>query len=183
MEKGISKTSLTLILSGLLFYIFILFGRLSLPLPDKPFFGRYQFAADIGTETHKHDDLINKIKRDNGIENLDIKIFIGPYFKIMESIASLLKSTPKLYLVIIDADFYSKLTTEEKEAVIAHEIGHVFFSYSPDAGLEEIAYYQMMADTFAMRYVRPEVFSKTLDKIYKEYFIRKENAEKILKSK
>lgn len=89
------------------------------------------------------------------------------------------------YYIVVDSDFYKSLNSEEKKAVIAHEMGHI-------DSMEKLLKIEMEVDSLATKYVSPQTFIDMLNKaipdkdtrkISKEYKLRIENLEKLKQSR
>lgn len=136
------------------------------------------------------DKILVQIKNDLKIST-EVVMLEGSYWNTS---GILVASFPKLqtdgysfskYYIIIDSNFYKSLNSEEKKAVIGHEMGHI-------KGVEQLTNIEIDADTFATKYVSPQTFIDLLNKAIpdenylrfsKQYKLRMESLEKIKKSK
>lgn len=133
-------------------------------------FGEVTAGQDEAVPTIQDQQLVLKIKKDisfkekiilsigpyEGLKDIDLKngVVISVDFESPAYIA-ILNST---YYILIDYDFYKKLTQEERRYVIAHEIGHAHTQ------LFRGIIAQKSADIFALRYVGPDIIIGFLDK-------------------
>jgi hypothetical protein len=84
-------------------------------------------AIDLGTETTAHKDFINKLTQNTELsQRATIRVFLGPYALLFGN-KGILIQTPPNYYVFIDTNFYRSLNQNEKEALIAHELGHAVY--------------------------------------------------------
>ncbi|MBI2062459.1 MAG: hypothetical protein HYT64_02105 [Candidatus Yanofskybacteria bacterium] len=137
----------------------------------------------LGTPNHDYDDLLKKIKKDINHEEVNIKILIGPYFENFGIQGQLMRTDPLDYVILADKVFYDWLSAEEKIVLIAHETGHIIFSSPGKMDFEKITGDQVLADTFAAKYVESKYLITFLDKLYSDYLIRLENAKKLAKDR
>lgn len=130
-------------------------------------------------------DIIAQIKNDMKIDK-EVITLEGPYWIASGILAA---SFPEFlpdeysflrYYIVVDSDFYKNLNSEEKKAIIAHEMGHI-------DNIEEIIRLEIDADNLATKYVSPQISidllnkaisDKIFQKISKEYKLRMENLEK-----
>ena len=144
-------------------------------------------ATSLGVETIAHTDFVKGCLRETGLEGqAKVRIFLGTYKDILGSVGQL-ESLPPDYYIFLDMYFYYTLDQGEKEALIAHEIGHAI--YVPDSqeqfqlklehklrrqGLFKEWYdqistkYQMKADEFSTRRTSIKSMTNLLDKLYRE---------------
>lgn len=136
-----------------------------------------------GIQINKFDPLLSKIKADIKQEGIEIKVFLGPYFRYFGVTGILTDDYYPLDFILLDAEFYNQLTLEEQEALVAHEAGHILFRPSLEMGRHQIAEVQVRADSFAARYVHPKHLVSLLDKLYLDYLVRKKNLEELALSR
>ncbi len=143
----------------------------------------------MGRQDKEHENLLSQIRTDLAIpQGLEIKIFVGPYANISGEGRLVDSNRPFGFILLLDEDFYRNLTSEEKIALISHELGHLtnemtFLSYETDT----IIRFQMEADTYATKYARPEAMMSVLVKVNarhnelqsRHYLLRMKNLEKI----
>ncbi|MEK7138944.1 MAG: hypothetical protein AAB799_02070 [Patescibacteria group bacterium] len=160
------------LISAFLLFVALLVG-ISLflpPLQELPTI--YKPDLVLGKETQEFNDLITRIKRDIGQEKIEIKVFIGPYFKYAGILGRLIDDYHPRYVILFDIELYNKLTRPEREALVAHEAGHILFKYPKDHSLEVATEVQVLADKFAAKYVSPDHIISPLNKLYAEYWTR-----------
>lgn len=130
-------------------------------------------------QTNEFDNLLDKIKKDINQENIEIKVFLGPYFKYYGIVGMLIDDYRPKYTILFDIEFYNKLTPQEREAIVAHEAGHILFKYPENHSLETTIETQVLADRLAARYVNPDYVISALNKLYADYLTRKERLEQL----
>lgn len=120
----------------------------------------------MGREDHDHENLLSQIRKDLKIpKDEEIKIFVGPYLNIFGEGQLVGSNHPFGFILLLDDIFYQDLTPEEKTALISHELGHltnevIFIMYNPDTPIR----FQIEADTYSTKYVRPEAMISVLNK-------------------
>ena len=102
---------------------------------------------------------------------------VGPYFQERNLIAAIILVYQPTYYIVLDEKFLKELSPEEKNATIAHEMGHILFGSGSNFDRRERATTEMLADIFAARYVDQKHVSSLLDKAYSGYMIRKQRLE------
>jgi len=135
----------------------------------------------IGHPSHEFDDLIAKVEEDiknTTSRDVQITVFVGPYSRIGQLDSSL---EPYFY-ILLDEVFLNSLTPKERDALVAHEAGHVLFRYANSSSRKAMTGVQIQADMFALRYVDPKDLISLLDKIYYDYLARKSYLEIVLNS-
>jgi len=162
------------------------------PLSTKSDLGLNEVLS-MGKQDHEHESLLSKIRKDLKIpRGLEIKVFVGPYIHISSEGRLVDTNHPLGFVLLLDEIFYRSLTSEEKIALISHELGHltnedIFTFYNPDT----IIRFQIEADTYATKYARPEAMISVLNKfgsdkhseiLTRELFLRIQNLEKIKQS-
>ena len=141
---------------------------------------------DIGVENKSHSAFIEKVSQDKKFKqrNAKIRVFVGPYLQVL-GFDGCLKSIHSNYYVLLDWHFYNSLDQGEKEALIAHELGHIVYVPNIVEALvlevehpfknwpffknqrEQISTkYQILADTFSARETSPEKMISLLNKLY-----------------
>ena len=130
----------------------------------------------MGRPGNVHAEFIEKIKQDLGTEK-DIILLLGPYrvnFPNKSPAASILHGNS--YYIFIDEEFFSELPDIEEKALIAHELGHILYTY-PDNDKAAELQAQIGADAIAARYVSPEAITRLIRKNY----AGRENLELIIR--
>lgn len=124
-----------------------------------------EVIVGIGKQNLEHENLISRIRDDLKIhKNLEIKILLGPYRYVTGEGLLIFKLKPPGFLMLIDKDFYQKLTPEEKTALIAHELGHLTNKPVLINDITANIQFQIEADTYATKYAPPEALISLLDK-------------------
>lgn len=135
----------------------------------------------IGREIHDYDTLVARMKADLKKE-APVKVLLGPYFMSSGIVGMLYRPPlrPERFLVLIDEPFFKEITDEEKEALVAHEVGHLA-SFGPLVFPDRraITANQIIADRVAANYVRPQALIKLLDRLYYDYRMRRDALERI----
>ncbi len=139
----------------------------------------------IGTENTDYNLLVKNMSKDPSVgEETKIKIFIGPY-KDLRLSSGRLEYDGDTYYIFIDSSFYNSINPDEKEVLIAHEMGHIshrftkidklkfwfwrIFTESASAKYKEELIetgYQISADDFAAKHISPEATINLLNKLY-----------------
>jgi hypothetical protein len=144
----------------------------------------------MGKQDKEHEDLLAQIRKDLFIpECLEVKIFIGPYNQITGEGQLIYSTRPFVLALMLDEFFYQNLTSEEKIALIGHELGHltndiVLLTYN---NADTIIGFQIEADTYATKYASPEAMMSVLNKANdrhgnypsRQYYLRIKNLERI----
>lgn len=189
----------------LIFFVFTVVSFVFLVLPNIENLDLYKplpIEKDIGInevmkmskQDHEHENLLLKIREDLKIpQDLEVKIFVGPYVNIVNEGRLVLSNHPFGFFLLLNEFFYQELNPEEKIALISHELGHltndvVFLSYNPTD--TEIRL-QIEADTYATKHVNPEAMISVLNKANarhggypsRQYYLRIQNLERIKVSK
>jgi len=143
----------------------------------------------MGHLDNNHTELVSKIRTDLKIpEEMEIKIFIGPYFHIFGYAVHMFFVDHPEHLIFIGENFYNKMDVDERVAVVSHELGHLTNKPDPPGWIPDEIFiqHQIEADTYATKYVEPEalirVLNKTVplfDKEFPEYKRRIENLKNI----
>lgn len=158
-------------------------------------------ATNLGTETITHADFVNKLIRNTKLhQKTTVRIFLGPYISLL-GFGGLLISDPPNYYIFIDIHVYFLLNQNEIEALIAHEIGHMFYERDFVDKLQlDILYklnifsrrrneiltkYQVRADRFSTENTSSAIMLSLLNKLYltnkesSDYKIRIESLNKL----
>lgn len=139
-------------------------------------------ATKFGTETTTHADFVDKLIWNTKLhQKATLKIFLGSYVLLLGH-KGFLVSTPPNYYIFIDMYYYYSLNQNEKEALIAHEFGHIVYEYNLIDKLQlKILYkfdplskrrneiltkYQIRADGFSAENTSPATVISLLNKIY-----------------
>ncbi|MEK7121847.1 MAG: hypothetical protein AAB857_04030 [Patescibacteria group bacterium] len=139
-------------------------------------------ATNFGTETTTHADFVDKLIWNTKLhQKATLKIFLGSYVLLMGRKGFLVKAPPNYY-IFIDMYFYYSLNQNEKEALIAHEFGHIVYEYNLIDKLQfKILYkfdplgkrrneiltkYQIRADGFSAENTSPAAVISLLNKLY-----------------
>ena len=133
--------------------------------------------ASLGQIDRSFDEFLDKIKKDIGFENIEITAVVGPYFLYSGISAALYNSYGPRYYILLDQEFFSELILEEKKAVLAHEAGHILFRLGRVYNMRKYTANEVLADTFAARYVNPKNVIGSLDKAYSNYLVRRKHLE------
>lgn len=145
----------------------------------------------IGIQNKEHEDLIYQVREDLKINpSLSIEIFVGPYQNITGEGVMLPLINPPGVLILIDQDLYQVLTTEERRAIIAHELGHLTNEEMLTLNSVTTTRFQIEADTYATKYADPTAVISFIDKIIarrggiksRDYEPRIQNLKKIKRS-
>ena len=141
-------------------------------------------VISVGVENITHTNFINRIIKNTNFESKDrVRIFLGPYQSILGLDGFILNDSLDYY-ILIDWGFYFSLEEGEKEALIAHELGHKIYRPSLIENIQlDIIHelrgyidlktrhnqittkYQTKADTFAAEKTSPEKVISVLNKI------------------
>jgi len=157
----------------------------------------------VGVENITHADFINRIIKNTNFKSRDrVRIFLGPYQPLLGLDGFILNDSLDYY-ILIDWGFYFSLEEGEKEALIAHELGHKIYRPSLIENIQlDIIHelrgyidlktrhnqittkYQTKADTFAAEKTSPEKVISVLNKIRMDksgydYKMRLKNLQKI----
>lgn len=158
-------------------------------------------ATDFGAETITHANFVNKLIRDTKLhQGAMIKIFLGQYYWLTGH-EGFLTVVPPNYYVFIDMYFYYSLNQSEREALIAHELGHAIYEIDFTDKLqfkilhkldifkewrnEILTKNQMRADLFSAKKTSPTAMISLLNKLYitnkesPDYKMRLENLNKL----
>lgn len=142
----------------------------------------------IGLQNKEHEDLIYQVREDLKINpSLSIEIFVGPYQNITGEGIIIPLINPPGVLILIDQDLYQVLTTEERRAIIAHELGHLTNEEMLTFDPATMTRFQIEANNYATKYVDPTAIISFIDKIVarrggiksRNYEPRIQNLEKI----
>ncbi len=145
-------------------------------------------AAALGAEIFTQDDFIKEALYNTGLtKETKVKIFVGPYDKVLGGVGFFV-ANPQSYYIFLDIYFYNSLSKEEKEALIAHELGHIFFRPTPQEQIrldiehrlrrmgfssewrnKVLTKYQIKADGFGAKKTSVKSIEKLLEKVYKEH--------------
>lgn len=146
-------------------------------------------AIRMGKQDLEHEILLFMIREDLRIpRNLEVKIMIGPYSNIVDEGEFIYSTHPFILLVLLNESFYQNLNSDEKIALISHELGHlvngvIFLSYTSDTMIR----LQIEADTYATKYINAEAMISVLNKannkhggfLSRQHYLRIQNLEKI----
>lgn len=110
-----------------------------------------QFLARIKKDISFSKDVVLSVGPYEGLK--DINLNNGVVISVDFESPAYIAIRDSTYYILIDYDFYIKITEEERKYVIAHEMGHAHHGLFK--GIEA----QKTADVFALRfrYVKPEV--------------------------
>ena len=152
-----TRMVLGVFISFLVIFSPLLFGEATVGQKDEtvPTIQDQRLVIKIKKDISFKEEIVLSIGPYDGLKDIDLKngIVISVDFESPAYIAI----RGSIYYLLIDYDFYKKLTLEERKYVIAHEIGHAY------AQLFRGIAAQKSADIFALRYVRPEVAIGFLD--------------------
>ena len=189
---------LIFIVCAVVSFVFLILPSIENLNPYKPLSTEKDIGIDeiirMGRQDYEHEDLLSQIREDLKIpQNLEIKIFIGPYINIVSEGEYIDSRRPFGFILLLNEFFYQELTPEEKIALISHELGHltndvIFLSYNPTDTKIRL---QIEADTYATKYVNPEAMMSVLNKANvrhggypsRQYYLRIQNLERIKQSK
>lgn len=118
----------------------------------------------LGMTSDEHAELVSKIKKDLKLEDVQVKVLIGSYNEKVTSTGRLLNDLPNGYYVLIDRGFYEGLIPTERDALIAHEMGHIQYTIKVHVYDLEASAVQVSADIFAIKYVGIDAVLSFLDK-------------------
>ena len=187
---------LIFIVCAVVFFVFLVYPNIKNLDQHKPLSIEKDIGIDevmrMGRQNLDYEDLLFQIREDLKIpRSLEIKIFIGPYINISGEGQLVNSNRPFGFILLLDEDFYRDLTSEEKIALISHELGHltnevIFLVYNPDT----IIRFQIEADRYATKYTRPEAMISVLNKAKnrqggypsRQYYLRIQNLERIKQS-
>ena len=153
----------------------IWFGIIDPPTPEE--LPSIAGSTLMGHPSHEFDALIAKIEEDIK-RDIQITVFVGPYSRI----GRLDDSLEPYFYILLDEEFLNSLTPKERDALVAHEAGHILFRYSRDDSRKATTDVQVQADMFAIQYVDPKDLISLLDKIYYDHLTRKSYLELVLNS-
>ena len=197
-KQGNPNLFISIVMFALLWGLFTIFFFLP-PKIDKPDYLTKPLSSETGISLQKvlkmgkqdlrHENLLSQVRKDLKIPiDLEIKIFIGPYVKISGEGQLVPSYNPFGFILLLDETFYKSLTSEEKIALICHELGHltnepIFLMYN----LDTIIRFQIEADTYATKYASPEAMMGVLNKVAasqdklssRQHLLRIQNLEKI----
>lgn len=139
-------------------------------------------AIDFGMETTIHKDFVNKLIQNTKLnQKAIIRVFLGPYVSLFGN-KGLLIQTPPDYYIFIDTNCYHSLNQSEREALIAHELGHAVYKINFvdklqlrimdklntfDGQYNDIfTKDQIRADRFSAEKTSPGAMMSLLDKLY-----------------
>lgn len=89
--------------------------------------GAIPALISVGVENTSHDNFVKKIIKDANFKRTTrVTIFLGPYEKLV-GIDGFLLHEYEDYYIFIDWGFYFSLEQGEREALIAHELGHIIY--------------------------------------------------------
>ncbi len=141
-------------------------------------------VISVGVENTTHANFINRIVIGTNFEPKNkVAVFLGPY-ELLLGLDGFMLNDSNEYYVFIDWGFYLSLEQSEREALIAHELGHKIYRPSLIENIQlDIIHglrgyvdletkhsqittkYQVKADTFAAKKTSPEKVISLLNKI------------------
>jgi len=125
--------------------------------------------ASVAT-SYEDEEFIGQVCRDLGIES-EIVVIIGPYYlrnffntslnyqmsRLLSDYPTLADPTDPTRRILMKESIYLELTPEEKQAILAHEIWHIY-SLIQEGPLAILGVGgDVDADNFATKYIHPDV--------------------------
>mgnify|MGYP001598125691 CR=1 FL=1 len=108
---------------------------------------------------------------------MEIKVIVGPYLHYLGIVGLLYDEFAPTYFILFDEDFYKELTPEEREAMVAHESGHILHKHPHNRSRAALTELQVLADNFGAKFVHPKHLIGVLDKAYADHIIRRHHLE------
>ena len=170
----------------LLFFAFLAYIAsifILLQPPEELIVAQHSAMVSVGKPVNEFDNLIARIKKDIGQDNIEIKVLVGPYFRYFGFIGYLYDEFSPTYFILVDEDFYNELTPEEREALAAHESGHILHRYPRDGSRAAVTEFQVLTDEFGAKFVHPDHLKSLLKKANSDYFIRVSHLDKLAQGK
>ena len=116
-------------------------------------------AAQLYVQAHRVQDVIDDL-RDRLSLSRDVTVAIVPVNPLMVSVRSPMQ-TGGAYQVAFEGAFLDTLSDDELNAVVAHELGHVWiFTHHPYLQTEQLA------NKIALRVVSRETLARVYDKVW-----------------